>query len=807
MSKPFTRFPEPFLLLAGIVWLDLLMAAWPHSDQGSFRGRAFIYGVLLLTAAGHSWLVARQGLWSQQPWSAVGSLVWFLVLSVMLWIVDGRGTGWLGLLAFFQISQCSLVASTALLRLVLAVALIVMLTITTTVPLVPAGLAWLAFMIMAVFLLTYDTVARKAGPTGYARLERRRVATMVVLAGGVVLGAAALFSVTPSLQMPDWEALKQSVARMMEKPPLSSDGEVDPYDEGATLGFWDVADAATPIHSPAVIMKVSTEPRSAGPIYLRGQAFDTFDGERWSNSQLHEQVVAVAPGEVRTLAGPPQLAPARSTGLVARFELLASMHEVVFTVARPEGVRFQKRTELRIGDNDTLRVSGVLPRGSTYDVIAASDRYSGSVLARASDMRNDAASTRYLQLPEDLPDDVRQLTLRVVARSTTPWDRAVAIEQFLRENYLYSLDHDVEGPQVVPDFLFRAQRGHCALFASSMVMMARSVGVPARYVTGFVATEPAPGGLLLRARDAHAWVEVHVAGVGWIPFDPTASRDDGSMGAGTREPIHSGVPEPRGKEIAGLYGREGHGASSPGPGQTGADRRGGGTGTGNINRSSNSSGGTNGRGRPTDRGAASDGDRASGRSSGGTSPGVIRSPDGSTDLPRRGDRAGGRDGTDRVTGNTASGSKANEPPKPDLEEERQDWWWLVIVLAVVGVAGLVGVLGYKKGVAPAVKRRRVIEALPLELEDDPDPRRFIVKLYHTMGAGLAKLGLVRASSDTPTEYAQRVAGRCPNLGEHVGELTELFHSARYGDVPVGVADAGRARGLWGLLVTAFRSEK
>lgn len=132
----------------------------------------------------------------------------------------------------------------------------------------------------------------------------------------------------------------------------------------------------------------------------------------------------------------------------------------------------------------------------------------------------------YLQLPSELPERVQHLALNISNQAKTPFEKAKAIESFLRQ-YEYSLDLP-EPPQdldLVDYFLFDLQRGYCDYFASAMVVLARVNGLPARlavgYATGtydynnqvFVVTEA----------NAHAWPEIYIEPFGWIPFEPTSS--------------------------------------------------------------------------------------------------------------------------------------------------------------------------------------------------------------------------------------------------------------------------------------------
>jgi len=119
---------------------------------------------------------------------------------------------------------------------------------------------------------------------------------------------------------------------------------------------------------------------------------------------------------------------------------------------------------------------------------------------------------------------IRALARKITADRATDFDKAAAIEQYLRSNFGYTLQlSDRPTPDPLAEFLFRRKRGHCEYFASSMAVMLRAIGIPARIVNGFRTGEynPLTGNYVIRARDAHSWVEVFLPAVGWTAFDPT----------------------------------------------------------------------------------------------------------------------------------------------------------------------------------------------------------------------------------------------------------------------------------------------
>src|SRR5256714_4047533 len=143
----------------------------------------------------------------------------------------------------------------------------------------------------------------------------------------------------------------------------------------------------------------------------------------------------------------------------------------------------------------------------------------------------DAASTeypafikeQYLQLPS-LSPEVRDLAQKVTLASVTTSGKVRVIEQFLKQTYRYSLDAETAiQKSPIEEFLFIRKTGYCEHYATAMVVMLRTVGIPARLVTGFLATEwnEFGGYFTVRQRDAHAWVEVYFPDSGWMTMDPT----------------------------------------------------------------------------------------------------------------------------------------------------------------------------------------------------------------------------------------------------------------------------------------------
>lgn len=135
---------------------------------------------------------------------------------------------------------------------------------------------------------------------------------------------------------------------------------------------------------------------------------------------------------------------------------------------------------------------------------------------------------KYLQLPETLPQRVKDLAASLTDSAGNNYDKAKAIEKYLAANYTYNLDvpHVPRDRDFVDFFLFDQTEGYCTYFASAMTILARCAGLPARYVEGYM-LPPDPvkdrnNMYIVTNMQAHAWVEVYFEGYGWLPFEPTS---------------------------------------------------------------------------------------------------------------------------------------------------------------------------------------------------------------------------------------------------------------------------------------------
>jgi transglutaminase-like putative cysteine protease len=259
---------------------------------------------------------------------------------------------------------------------------------------------------------------------------------------------------------------------------------------------------------------------AVGPLKWRGAALSDFDGKRWTNPSRQAEKIPVENEHV-------VLAPAGLPG--RRVNYRVELEEVendttLFFAGTPEILDELRAPALYRSDTASYRLGHGVPQGFHYDVYSLLDDPPESASVRfPAPVLPLAARQRYLQLPA-LDSRIAELACQFAANAAGDLARARAVERHLRSDYGYALelpDREVADP--LAHFLFVRRKGHCEYFASSMAVMLRSLGIPARLATGFQSGvyNPVSGLWLVRASDAHSWVEAWVPRHGWTTFDPT----------------------------------------------------------------------------------------------------------------------------------------------------------------------------------------------------------------------------------------------------------------------------------------------
>ena len=270
--------------------------------------------------------------------------------------------------------------------------------------------------------------------------------------------------------------------------------------------------------------------RSTHQFNWRALVFDTYTGSGW---RIADQTVT----ELNAAAPPLNLVhqrdevlsySVRTIQVTQSFFIEQEQPNVVF--AAPMATRlYLPSARVYVDRSGSIRLPHTLKPGMVYSVVSRALIPDPERLRAAAGPPPPFVRDRYLTLPP-MPERVAALARRVAAGQPTPYDQVLAINRHLWTAYRFDLTIPPQRRRgdAVDYFLFEERRGYCEQFASAMVVMLRSLGIPSRLVTGYT-----PGtfnrltGLLeVRNSDAHAWVEVYFPGVGWVEFEPTPGFTD-----------------------------------------------------------------------------------------------------------------------------------------------------------------------------------------------------------------------------------------------------------------------------------------
>lgn len=270
--------------------------------------------------------------------------------------------------------------------------------------------------------------------------------------------------------------------------------------------------------------------------YWRSRIFERYNNGRWMPSATRRVPDLTTPLEII-------VPPGGDLGRVSVTQqfTFSSPTRLIYTAPQPVSVDIPGRIDLlrTNGNQDdpnspmnvsVIRPDTVIERGESYQAISAIS------VASATELRS--AGTNY---PEwvinpnasavGVTSRTAELARQIVtnAGANNPYDQARAIETYLRNEIAYN--ETIPSPPVGADpvewFLFTIREGYCTYYATSMVAMLRSLGIPARMAAGFAEGEfnPELGQYVVRERDAHTWVEVYFPGYGWVEFEPTSAQE------------------------------------------------------------------------------------------------------------------------------------------------------------------------------------------------------------------------------------------------------------------------------------------
>jgi transglutaminase-like putative cysteine protease len=270
--------------------------------------------------------------------------------------------------------------------------------------------------------------------------------------------------------------------------------------------------------------------------YWRSRVFDNYDNGRWTSAADTRLTDPEAPLNVQNESYlPGARAPVQQT-----FTMGLAASRLIYTAPQPLRVDLATRTDLRyikaanLVSQDMLisviRPLKVLYRGDSYTATSLMSTADAAQLRTAGENYPQWVRDIYGSYMPSVTARTIQLATQIVAdaHATTPYDKAKAIESWLRANITYNetIPEPPRNQDAVDWVLFDYKQGYCNYYASAMVVMLRTMGIPARMAAGFAQGTWNAGedAFVVQERDAHTWVEVYFPGYGWVEFEPTAAQ-------------------------------------------------------------------------------------------------------------------------------------------------------------------------------------------------------------------------------------------------------------------------------------------
>lgn len=465
-----------------------LQAGWSPMRSGSLLASTLALLAIWLCTAGIVWLVVER-----RPWAALLAALTVIAAGVAL-----TGEGWAAL-----------------------------------------GVALVGGMLAAASHQLDDKLARwgeAALPYG-AKTEWWLWSTVVgLLAWAALTGMVSLTD--PDFRQSLHDALIRDSAATLETGnalPSREGGEPNP-------GTWPRQHllGSGPDLSEHPVMTINTFGVGTGGAYWRATSYDAYTGHGWLRTGIPQTVNDGQPGS-RDAEHPPE-----GVSLLRQSVRFETSNTQIYAAGTP--VRISQPVEafwLTEEAPDLVTVQSLNPLVG-YEALSWVPTATADDLRAASGDPPAWVTDHYRQLPDDLPDRVRDLAADLTADAPTAYDRALALQDYLR-TYPYTLDLPAppESGDIVDYFLFDLQRGYCDYYATSMVIMARSVGLPVRLAVGYAtgSYDAEAGVYRITLAEAHSWPEVYFAGYGWIPFEPTPARP--LIARGLSPDIHELPPDPQ----------------------------------------------------------------------------------------------------------------------------------------------------------------------------------------------------------------------------------------------------------------------
>ena len=282
-----------------------------------------------------------------------------------------------------------------------------------------------------------------------------------------------------------------------------------------------------------IIMRIKA-PNDGRRYYWRSRVFERYEQGRWSPSATLRVTDNLEPTSI--IMNSEYIGGSRET--IEQEFTMAIQSRLIYTAPQPSEIHEKSRIDFSSIDPlvnpepmnvSVVRPTNVLSRGESYQATSLMSIATANELRSASENYPDWVLNPNVYAGRVSPK-VIELTQEIINQSgaVTAYDKAKAIETWLRNNITYN--ETISPPPLDQDplewLLFEVREGYCTYYATAMIAMLRTQGIPARMAAGFAQGEwdASTQEFIVRERDAHTWVEVFIPGYGWIEFEPTAAQ-------------------------------------------------------------------------------------------------------------------------------------------------------------------------------------------------------------------------------------------------------------------------------------------
>jgi transglutaminase-like putative cysteine protease len=370
------------------------------------------------------------------------------------------------------------------------------------------------YVLAAVLLVAHVRMVKHPAPAAYSRRGWAYIGAVLLC---VVIVASTIGWFIPEPRLPKLQtfiATRMLWKKDVEESPLNIFSTISSKQPLSTGGTHQEQSFEEEWHQGDKVDFIVTSER---PSYWRVHVYDIYTSRGWENSPVSDHFLdeKVTWGGEGVPAVPGVTTYVVSPNLKTDIMLLAGSF---VSADNPSLV------EVSAGEVIAVRTPRIFRPGEEYSVTSRIFSPSPGALSRYSGTYPPSIAGNYLQLPPDFPDDIRQLSENVTRNAATPYEKVLAIIDYLAE---IPYSEKVKAPSgdvdMVEYFLFEQKSGFCLYYASAMAVMLRSVEVPSRLVVGYLPGDPGDnaGEYILRDRHYHAWPQVYFSGYGWVDLEPT----------------------------------------------------------------------------------------------------------------------------------------------------------------------------------------------------------------------------------------------------------------------------------------------